>query len=242
MFGVRTIDGVLFTLGAALATALVFSVGPTQVLPRARAAGECLGTEAGAVSAKQVDGYTLTGHGTRSDVRIINGNGVDCQHVSSIYTWNGSGGFEVGYLIGFSNCPGHTGRYFTHPKKFYWAVSSQGTFEGCNVWEGTSLPEDTFQTFRGSDINANKRWGFYYNGTELQPDGIALDFSSGVNGWGMERGDRTDDGYARFNELSEYHTNTPGGWSHWDDQRLIVDRDPDFDYSEIDDYTGRAVR
>lgn len=235
----RTTDVVFFAVGVCVTVGLSLSFGSKALLPSAEAAGECLTPEAGAVSAKQVDSYTWTSRGTRSDVRVINGDGVDCQHISSVFAWNGVGGFEFGYVIGFSNCPGHTGQFFNNPKKMFWAFNSQGSFVGCRVWENDSLPEETFQNFRGSDINANGEWGSWYNGNELQPNGVLLDFSSAMNGWGMERGDRTDDGYARFNELSEYHDN--GGWSRWDDQRLNADSDPDYDYDEINDYTGRSL-
>ena len=234
----RRSDAAFFVVGVALTAALVAPFRGTT--PAALAVpSSCLNPEYGAVSAKQVDAYTFTSRGTRSDVRVIDGAGVDCQHISSIFAWNGSGGFEVGYVIGYSNCPGHTGQFFVNPKKMYWAFNSQGTFVGCNVWEGASLPEATFQTFQGSDSNANGYWGFWYNGTNLQPNGVLLDFNSAMNGWGMERGDSSDDGYARFNELSEYHDNTPG-WSRWDDQRLNSDSDPVLDYNEINNYTGRT--
>lgn len=240
MIRVRKSDIAFFVGGVALAAALVAPLGATTPEAAAAAPG-CLTPEAGAISAKQVDNYTWTSHGTRSEVRVINGAGVDCQHISSIFTWNGAGGFEFGYVIGYSNCPGHTGQYFTNPKKMFWAFTSQGSFVACNVWEGASLPEATFQTFQGSDTNANGYWGSWYNGNELQPNGVLLDFNSGMNGWGMERGDASDDGYARFNELSEYHDNTPG-WSRWDDQRLNNDVDPDWHYDEINDYTGRTAQ
>jgi hypothetical protein len=170
---------------------------------------------------------------------VIVNDDVHCQHISSIYVRNGFGGFEFGYVVGYSNCPGYRGTFYVNPKPFFWAVDSGGGFAGCRVWTGRSLDQGTFQDFRSSDINADYYWGSWLNGEELQPNGVLMDFSRGKNGFGMERGNPGDDGYSRFNELNEYHDGN--GWTRFDDLRLLVDNDPKYMLDVINDYTARTI-
>jgi hypothetical protein len=174
--------------------------------------------------------------------RVIATSDVHCQHISSIHVWNGTGGIEFGYVIGYSNCPGYTGTYYHDPKPFYFAFNSSGFFVGCRVWTGRSLEQASLQTFRVSDTNGNYHWGSWLDGEELQPDGVMLDFNQGKNGLGMERGNPGDDGFSRFEKVSEYHPNSPGdGWSRLDDLRLLRDTDPKYKFDVVNEYTGRMI-
>jgi len=230
----------LFLVGFATVAGLAIAVAPSSVIPQAHAVGPtCLnGGDYGALSMEQVDGYTFDSRGTRSHVAVIKPDNVHCQHVSSTYVWNGSGSFEFGYLIGYSNCPGFQGHYYVHPHRFWWAMYSTGAFRGCGVFSG-SVPEGTYQTFRGSDENGNYYWGAWYNGTNLQPSGVKLDFNQGMNGAGMERALSSDSGYSRFNQLSEYHDGN--GWSYFDDLRVGVNRDPSYHFHEVNVHSGETV-
>jgi hypothetical protein len=224
-----------------LSTAAVVAFVPQALPPAAanHASSTCLDSEEGAIAAHQIDSYTWTSRGTQSNSWVILNDDVHCQHISSIYVWNGSGGFEFGYVIGYSNCPGYRGTFYQNPKPFYWAVDSGGGHISCRVWTGRNLPQATYEVFRASDTNANYYWGPWLNGEELLPSGVLTDFRSGKNGFGMERGNPGDNGYSRFNELNEYHDSN--GWSRFDDLRLMVDNDPKYKYDEINSYTGRTI-
>ena len=198
---------------------------------------DCLLTEAGSVSGVQVDDNPS--RGTRGDVRVVANDNVHCQHVNSVFAWNGNGGFEFGYVVGYSNCAGYRNTFYSAPRPFWWAYNSQGGYVGCGVFTGRSLAQAQFDTFRASDTNGNGEWGSWINGIELQPGGILLDFSTAANGFGMERGNGGDEGYSRFEDLSEYHVSN--GWTHWDDLRLngpTGDSDPDYNLNEINNFTA----
>ena len=51
----------------------------------------------------------------------------------------------------------------------------------------------------------------------------------------MERGASSDSGYARWNNLEEYHDGN--GWSNWEDATKLVDNDPDYYHNRINAYT-----
>jgi hypothetical protein len=218
---VRDVASSIMAFAATFSLGLVFlGASPAQA-----ANPDCTATEAGTISGKQVDGYTYTSRGTRADVRVTDSVGIGCQHVSPIFLWNGNGGVEFGWLVGYSNCTGYKGVFYTKPKPFFWVRDSTGTLQWCKVWTGTNLPTQAYQSMRVSDVNADYVWGPWLNGQELLPgsQGVLLDFSQGSNGFGMERGDSGDNGYTRNNALSEYHDN--GGWSPWDDVRPLSDND-----------------
>jgi hypothetical protein len=217
--------------------ALVLIVGPAQ----AAAPASCLNTEEGAISGKQVDSYSWTSRGTRADVRVVGNSDVVCQHISSLFVWNGNGGAEFGYVIGYSNCAGYTGTFRSNAKPFIYVRTASGTQHGCKVFTGRNLPQQTYQSMRISDKNADYRWGPWLNGEELLPgsQGYVLDFNQGMNGFGMERGNPPDPGYSRNNNLEEYHDGN--GWSPWDDLRKNSASDPDYKFKEWNTTTGGSV-
>lgn len=208
---------------------------------QAEAPSSCLSTEAGAISGRQVDGYTHSSRGTRADVRVIVNDDVVCQHISSLFVWSGRGGAEFGYVLGYSNCSGYTGTFYTNAKPFIYVRTAAGTQQGCKVFTGRNLTQGSYQTMRISDINADYRWGPWLNGEELLPGtaGYLLDFNEGMNGFGMERGNAPDPGYSRNNDLEEYHDGN--NWSLWDDVRLNGANDPDYKFMEWDTHTGGSV-
>ncbi|GAB3853519.1 hypothetical protein GCM10028801_06290 [Nocardioides maradonensis] len=235
----------MFLLGAGLAVTTAAGLVPGSLLPAASAVDGvgCVDNgDAGAISGAQVDGGpTYTASGTRADVWVVPVSSVDCQHIQSLFTWssNGLGGFEAGYLIGYSNCQGYTGHFYSTPHLFYWAYRSDHVLSGCAVLDAT-VDSGTSPTIRGSDTDRNGYWSAFLNGNNLMPNGIPLDFTQGANGWGMERGATTDNGYSHFNNLSEYHANT--GWSTWDEMQRNADSDPGWHYVEVNSYTGGSER
>jgi hypothetical protein len=168
-------------------------------------------------------------------------SGAWCQRVSSIYIFSPSlaGWFEFGYLVGYSNCAGYTDFFYENPTLFYWSRTNSGTTR-CRVWENRHPVSGQYDAFRASDINSNTYWGSYLNGEERQPDGVNMDFARGWNYLGMERGHRDDGGFARFNELQEYHDGN--GWTRSDDLSPCCETDPDYHLDVINDYTGRVVQ
>jgi len=225
------------TIGALTTVGLFALVLPTTVTPRSYAASTaCLdGGDYGTVGMTQVDAAAVTSRGTRSSVRVISPSTTDCQHVASVYIDNGRGGFEFGYVIGYSQCPGYTNHFYIHPHRFWWAYKSNGALVGCRVFAG-NLPEASYQTFRASDTDADYYWGAWYNGSNLTPNGVPLDFHEGVNVAAMERATSSDPGYARFNAMSEYHDGN--AWSVWDDLSSAGDNDPDYHLRKINPHTG----
>jgi hypothetical protein len=197
--------------------------------PAGAVTNACLNTEAGRINAVQRDSYTYKARGTRASVGIIAPSGVSCQHIGSVFVFAGSGFFEFGYVIGYSNCSGHRGKFFKEPTLFWWAVNSRGQYVGCNVWETLHPLPGTMREFRASDLDANRYWGAWYIGKELMPSGVKLDFTEGANAAGMERGDANDNGYQRFESLSEWHPGSPGDhWSGWDNITQNRDIDPSY--------------
>jgi hypothetical protein len=174
--------------------------------------------------------------GTRSSV-YVGDNPTSCQRISSIYVKSPSfnGSFEFGWVMGYSNCTGNT---YVHPHSFYWAVQASTGAITCGVWTSHLPTEDAYSTFRASDIDANTYWGSYFNGTSLQPNGVNMDFARGHSVTGMERGATADSGFARWNNLEEYHD--ANGWTNWDNASQWVDRDPAYHFHRIDAHTAAS--
>lgn len=226
--------------------ALTVSVGVVLVSSQsadaaAHAQPTCTNTEAGAISGRQVDDYTRTSGGTRADVRVIVNDDVVCQHVSSLFVWNGLGGAEFGYVIGFSNCTGYTGSFYENAKPFFFVRTAPGTQEGCKLFGGINLPQGTYQSMQTSDQNGDKRWGPWLNGEQLLPgdQGYVLDFNQGMNGFGMERGNGPDPGYSRNNNLEEFHNSNT--WTLWDNISQNANSDPRYVLKKWSLHSGGTV-
>jgi hypothetical protein len=174
--------------------------------------------------------------GTRASVRIGNGP-TPCQRISSIYVQSPTGGglFEFGWVIGYSNCSNQT---YSHPHLFYWSIQRSTGASQCRVWTSPTPTEAQYDTLQVSDTNANSYWGSYFNGGNLQPNGINMDFARGWSTVAMERGGTNDDGYARWNELSEYHDGN--GWSYWDNGTQVVDNDPAYHLEMLNVHSARS--
>ncbi len=56
----------------------------------------------------------------------------------------------------------------------------------------------------------------------------------------MERGASGDSGYARYEELNEYHDSN--AWTRWDDLTLDGDFDPAYHLNRVNAYTGAFVQ
>ena len=184
--------------------------------------------------------YSNESRGTRADVLV--GSSAWCQRINSVYvvSASGQGSFEFGWLIGYSRCSGYTGTFYTQPTLFYWSTTDGGLTR-CQVW-GTKHPAGgQYDSFRVSDINANTYWGSFWDGAELQPDGINMDFSRGFNQVAMERGHHDDICTSYFNELNEYHDGN--GWTRWDGltSSAAADQDPACHFSKVNNYTGRIL-
>ncbi|MGI8522193.1 MAG: hypothetical protein ACR2K3_02635 [Nocardioides sp.] len=135
---------------------------------------------------------------------IANGP-TGCERISSIYvyspTYNGS--FEFGWLIGWNNINDKT--YGT--PRLFWHSETAGTHSvQRGIWSLSNIPTPgQDDTFRVSDENANTYWGAYWQGNPLQPAGVNMDFSRGHSVVGMEHIIGTDSGWARWQNLDEYH-------------------------------------
>lgn len=175
--------------------------------------------------------------GTRAHVWVVNGP-TACQYISSVYVFSPTraGDMEFGYVVGYSNCNGST---YSNPTLFWWSHKTTGESD-CGVWGAKHPTEGQYDLFRVSDLNANTYWGSYWNQEELQPNGVHLDFTHGWSIAAMERGDSADGGYARYEDLNEYHDN--GGWSLWNNLTLDSDQDPDYHLNRVNAYTGAFVR
>ncbi len=160
---------------------------------------------------------------------------TNCQHISSIYVGSatGAGGFEAGWVIGYSNCTDQT---YTTPRLFWWAERANGSHL-CNVLG--VLAEGQFDTFRVSDINADTQWGAELNDSSMNPGFVDLDFAQGRSYAAMERGASADNGGARWYDLSEYHD--ANGWTNWDNAMNGYDSDPGYRHLRVNANNTRSV-
>ncbi len=166
--------------------------------------------------------------GTRANVKAATGP-TNCQRISSITNFSPSfnGAFEMGMVIGYSHVSGST---YAHPHIFNFAIeASTGDVAIKKVWTSPLPTEGTFETLQVSDTNANTYWGCYFNGAQLQPNGVNMDFARGWSVVSMERGWSSDSGYGRWEEIREYHDGN--GWTYWDNATAITagDTDPGYD-------------
>lgn len=176
---------------------------------------------------------------TRSDVHVS--DVAFCQRISSVYVFSVNGGsFEYGYVIGWSFCPGEGYDHHQNPTEFWWSVTDNGNTD-CHIWDQRHPNSGQSDNFRVSDINANSYWGSYFNGNELQPSGVNMDFSHGISFIGAERGHSNDNGFARFDDLTEWHTSDE--WSHWDhlDRYDAHPNDPDYHLDILTNHSGRVI-
>jgi hypothetical protein len=172
--------------------------------------------------------------GTRSDVQTPAGP-TSCQRISSVYVQTAAGGgFEFGWVIGYSNCSGST---YAHPHLFYWGQYANGTHT-CGMLSPVPS-EGTTHSMRVSDTDGNTYWGAYYQGTQLQPNGVNMDFAKGFSIVAMERGGSNDSGAARWNNLEEYHDGN--AWTNWDNASNGGDYDPAYHFNRVNAYTVAVV-
>lgn len=205
--------------GFALAAAGVVATA-LSTAPPAAAVASCLSPEAGALAAYETGSANAQDNiATRADMWIPGGP-TDCQRISSIYVLRqfSSGqvvGAEFGVVVGWSSCTsnGYDDQKYGKPRLFYTIFNTNGE-KLCKVYTARDITAETFTVTRISDGNQNGYWGPFFNGNELEPQGVYGGFSSGYSQVGMERGDPGDNGYARWNNLEEF---TNGQWSQWDD-------------------------
>lgn len=100
---------------------------------------------------------------------------------------------------------------YSRPTLFRWAELSTGAVVGCRVFTNRQ-PASGWHTFRLSDANQNSYWGPYFNGVELEPNGVLLDFTAGTSYVNMERGNANDPGTAEWTALGVYRN---GGFVPW---------------------------
>ena len=90
-------------------------------------------------------------------------------------------------------------------------VNSTGQPAGCRVF-ASRQPSAGTHTFRISDTNGNFYWGPWFDGEELEPSGVLLDFTTGASYVGMERGSAADSPNAEWWALGGWRS---GGWQQW---------------------------
>lgn len=237
-----TLSERLLAVAFAIAVSVVAVVSPILLAPAPALAipqpGSCLGgTDYGELHASQQDAYAGTNRGTAADVRVISNSLVSCQHVASIYAravLPGQGGIEFAYVIGYSNCSTMNGIYYTTPKLFWWAYFNDGRFAGCGALGQTA--DASTQKFSVADTNDNGYWNAFLNNNSLGLSKL-LDFHVTDNWWSIERATSADSGYARFDNLSEFHTGT-NGWSLWDSQFCGGGPNPGYSCSHPNPWTG----
>lgn len=231
-------------LGVFGAVALLW---PTLLLPPASAdmGQACLDAhQPGEDDYGQVEGIESDGasadqlRGVRSDVWVV--NGAACQRISSVIILSPSfnGHFEFGYFRGWiQGCEGTA--HFDRPTVFaHWNPNTGST--GCRVFEAQHPSDNQTHLFRASDVNADRLWGGWLDGDELQPNGVELDFT---RGWGVintERGHPNDSGSAEFSNIEEYHDSN--GWTYTNGLQPYYDRDPDYHLRVVNSHHGEVVQ
>ena len=155
----------------------------------------------------------LDNSGTRGDLYVPSG-GVSCQHISSIYVGRAQGWAEFGWIRGWSSCTtgGADDVKYDRPTLFRWMRNTTGQGSTCRVF-ASRQPVSGWHSFRISDANENTYWGPFFDGEELEPNGIPLDFATGGSYLDMERGNSADPGSAQWRALTEHRN---GAWSNWD--------------------------
>lgn len=216
-----------FIRGVALVAIVVATVA---LAPAAEAYNGrvCLDTERGQLAGVErvsAGGSYQTGiYGTKADVKILATG--ECQIVDSVYVRSGLGGIEVGYLSGWSNCPGYTSQFYATPVMFFWAIESNGSFADCQVYPTIHPTTGSDPEFMAANGDHDNYWRVYLDGDSLELNGVYLSFTSGYGLIGQERGDSTDPGLGRFHEIQEM--GSLGSWSRWDYGSTYLDTDPDY--------------
>lgn len=184
----------------------------------------------GQIWADEDDGSTSDDlRGIRSDVYIV--TGAQCQRISSVTVQSPSrnGEFEFGFIRGWwgpSACDGvDHDHFYTQPTLFDVQIQDGSGYD-CKFWPNKHPTEEQYDLFRSSDINGNSYWGCYWDGEELQPNGVDMDFSRGHGVVNMERGSPNDGGHAEFLDIEEYHDGN--GWTYIESPSVEFDGDPDF--------------
>lgn len=248
--GLRFRSGpVLFLAGLVLTLMMIWIIRPDLVIPAASAAHplhggpSCLGaSDRGSVAAiEDYQGGPVwdKARGTRGDV-LIPGSETFCQKISSIYVIQGHGGFETGFVEGYSNCTGFTGTWFSQPVPFYWAFDADGVYVGCYLFTSVGLNGGGTDNFRGSDIDQDTYWASFVNGNQLFA-GASLDFEHGFNQIAEERAKVNDLCLSKFTNMDEYHPT--GNWNDFDNLTLPPggDQDPDCHFHRISADAGEVL-
>lgn len=231
--------------GAVFAVATTWVLAPSSLITPAHAdlPQSCLDAHTGGdddygqIQAEERDGTTANDlRGLRSDVWVA--SGAECQRVSSVYVFSPThnGFYEFGYVVGWSTC---SGNHYSNATVFSVWKPNSGSGD-CTVWGGTHPSSGVFHHFRGSDVNANTHWGGYLDGTAFQPDGVDLDFARGFGGVNTERGHPDDSGFAEFDNIEEYHDGN--GWTVTNDLDQVVDIDPDYHLSIVNNHHVKMVQ
>lgn len=197
----------------------------------------------GQIDAKEKDATNYKLRGVR--VHMYASRGAWCQRISSIQinAVGGVGFFEFGWIRGWwgtDSCSGvDHDRFYTRPTLFNERRTRSGHYS-CSFWPNRHPGSGSIDVYRASDVNANTYWGSFFNGTELQPQGVDLDFSHGFGLINMERGGPSDAGWADFLKINENHR--MNGWSYFDNVREYYDVDPDYHFKRFNPHHGKMVK
>ena len=180
----------LYLVGATFGGGLLVTVYPDFVTPAyATLSRSCLDAHTGSdddygQTQGEERGADYTGlQGVRSQILAV--QDVECQRISTIYVASptGNGFFEFGYVLGWSTCDWSL---HSTPTVFSAWKANNGS-SACTMFNYNPIVQQ-WDTYRASDVNGNTYWGGYFNGIELQPQGVNLDFNQGSGGINVERG------------------------------------------------------
>jgi hypothetical protein len=164
-----------------------------------------------------------------------------CRHVNSnVY----DAGAEVGVSVGWWSCNGSS-HYYSDPFLFRWGVTRDGVSKCAVLTVGGDPwvpPAQAWESFRISDVDRDGVWTAYYGGSgadDCDNATMTLDFGTGYNEIGLERGDRTDSGFIHDRDLDEWHT--AGNWTSWDDLTGVDDLDSCYYLQRLAPDEGKTV-
>lgn len=226
----------------ALAMGMLLSVAVGSVLipnAPAQAVDSCLNDGDYAVKGGHEIYQFENASGTRSDM-FVPGQGVTCQHISSIYIGYLNGGAEFGWIRGWSNCDvnGADQQKYQAPTLFAWYVLTTGSRKTCKVYSNRTPSTGNYHTFRMDDNALNARFGPWIDGTQLESPGVTLDFTTGHSWVAMERGEAADPGIAHWKALEKY---AGGSWYSWSDHGRNTNNFGPGSYNVISHTEGEAV-
>lgn len=178
--------------------------------------------------------YTAA-RGTRADLWVPLGN-TSCQRIASVYVGDHHSYSiaEFGWVRGYFECTENT---YSQPQLFY-NYHYANNHRICNAILGNPAGGQ-YDSFRVSDTDGNSRWGAWWNGSERQPNGVLLEFNQGISYAATERSVASDNCYARWLDLEEYHDGN--AWSPWDSLTFTLNDNPGCHSVKESADTGKVV-